>query len=348
MTKISALHWDGETLILLDQRKLPLTISYLQCASYKDAARAIQTLSVRGAPLIGVAAAYGVVLAYRESLGTGEAQDALFHSYCEILRNARPTAVNLSWAVDRMLQVYKASRQGFREAALLKEARSIEAEDQNTCWNIGRMGADIFAGRSGLSILTHCNTGRLATAGIGTAFGVISTLHQREQIGCVYADETRPLLQGARLTAFELMEEEIPCRLITDSMAAQVMRSKKIDAVITGADRIAANGDSANKIGTYGLAVLAAYHHIPFYIAAPFSTFDFSIPDGAHIVIEERDGEEVRRIGDTYTAPRDVPVYNPAFDVTPAALISGIITERGVLTAPFTDAIAQYERSLHG
>lgn len=347
MTHLSALHWDGAALTILDQRKLPLTVSHLSCRSWKEAAEAIRTLAVRGAPAIGVAAAYAVVLAYRESLGTGDQQDRLFRQYCQALRNARPTAVNLSWAVDSMLQVYTVSSQGFREAALLQKARAIEQEDQETCRLIGEHGAALFQGKKNLQILTHCNTGALATAGIGTALGVISTLHGRGQIGCVYADETRPLLQGSRLTAFELMEGHIPCRLITDSMAASVMKEKKIDAVITGADRIASNGDTANKIGTYGLAVLAAYHHIPFYIAAPFSTFDFSIGDGDAIVIEERDGEEVRALGGTYTAPRDVPVYNPAFDVTPHELIRGIITEKGVLKAPYKETIAQYERSLH-
>lgn len=347
MTHLSALHWDGAALTILDQRKLPFAVSYLTCRSWKEVAEAIRTLAVRGAPAIGVAAAYAMVLAYRESLGTGDQQDTLFRQYCQTLRNARPTAVNLSWAVDSMLQVYTVSSQGFREAALLQKARAIEREDQETCRLIGEHGATLFQGKKDLQILTHCNTGALATAGIGTALGVIFTLYGRGQIGCIYADETRPLLQGSRLTAFELMEGHIPCRLITDSMAASVMKEKKIDAVITGADRIAANGDTANKIGTYGLAVVAAYHHIPFYIAAPFSTFDFSIDDGNAIVIEERDGEEVRSLGGVYTAPRDVPVYNPAFDVTPHELIHGIITEKGVLKAPYKETIAKYERSLH-
>lgn len=347
MTAISSLRWDGAALIILDQRKLPLTVSYLSCRSWKEVASAIGTLAVRGAPAIGVAAAYGVVLAYRESLGTGERQDQIFREYCQALRKARPTAVNLSWAVDSMMRVYDSSSQGFREAALLRKARSIEQEDQETCRKIGEAGAALFQGKTNLRILTHCNTGALATAGIGTAFGVISTLHERGQIGCVYADETRPLLQGSRLTAFELMAGHIPCRLITDNMAAFVMKNEKIDAVITGADRIAANGDTANKIGTYGLAVLAAYHHVPFYIAAPFSTFDFSIADGNTIVIEERGADEVRSIGGIYTAPKDVPVYNPAFDVTPHQLIHGIITEKGVLQAPYEETISQYERSLH-
>ena len=347
MKQFTSLQWDGSSLTLLDQRKLPSKIEYLCCTSYQEVVYAIRTLSVRGAPLIGVAAAYAVVLAYRESLGTGDAQDGIFRMACEDIRAARPTAVNLSWAVDEMLRAYASCSQGFRETALLKRARAIEAEDRDTCRRIGEAGADLFTGRTDLHILTHCNTGALATAGIGTAFGVLTVLHERKQIGCVYADETRPLLQGARLTAFELMQGQIPCRLITDSMAAQVMKTKRIDAVITGADRIAANGDSANKIGTYGLAVLAAYHHIPFYIAAPFSTFDFSISSGEDIIIEERDGDEVRRTGRSYTAPKNVPVYNPAFDVVPASLISGIITEKGILTPPLSESIANYGRSLH-
>lgn len=346
---LQSLSWEGDHLKLLDQTKLPTELTYLCCQDYKSVAEAIRVLAVRGAPAIGVAAAYAVVLAYRECQKTAaslEALDISFQEACDFICHARPTAVNLSWAVHQMEDVYKTTPSGEVEKALLKRAQEIEAEDVHTCRSIGKNGADLFEGKKHLHILTHCNTGALATAGIGTAFGVIATLHDRGQIDCVYADETRPLLQGSRLTATELMAGHIPCCLIADDMAASVMKLKQIDAIIVGADRIAANGDTANKIGTYGLAVMAQYHHIPFYIAAPFSTFDFSIQTGEEIVIEERNPEEIRKINGIYSAPVDVPVYNPAFDVTPATLISGIITEKGVLKPPFTQSIAAYQAML--
>ena len=346
---LQSLSWEGDHLKLLDQTKLPTELTYLSCQDYKSVAEAIRVLAVRGAPAIGVAAAYAVVLAYRECQKTAaslEALDISFQEACAFICHARPTAVNLSWAVHQMEDVYKTTPSGEVEKALLKRAQEIEAEDVHTCRSIGQNGADLFEGKSHLHILTHCNTGALATAGIGTAFGVIATLHERGQIDCVYADETRPLLQGSRLTATELMAGHIPCCLIADDMAASVMKLKHIDAIIVGADRIAANGDTANKSGTYGLAVMAQYHHIPFYIAAPFSTFDFSIQTGEEIVIEERNPEEIRKINGIYSAPVDVPVYNPAFDVTPATLISGIITEKGVLKPPFTQSIAAYQAML--
>ncbi len=344
---LRSLCWEGDALRIIDQTKLPEALSYRRCRTSREVADAIRMLAVRGAPAIGVAAAYACVLAFREAAaGTWEETAARFHALCRELEEARPTAVNLSWGVAQMERTFESASPENAETMLLARAKAIEAEDVDTCRRIGANGAALFAGRKGLRILTHCNTGALATAGIGTAFGVLATLASRGQIECVYADETRPLLQGARLTATELVADEIPCCLIADTMAAAVMRGKKIDAVIVGADRIAANGDTANKIGTYGLAVLAAYHHIPFYIAAPFSTFDFSIRSGKEIVIEERNADEVRRFGGIYTAPKTVPVYNPAFDVTPAALIRGIITERGVLVPPYAESIAQYERSL--
>ena len=346
---LQSLSWEGDHLKLLDQTKLPTELTYLSCQDYKSVAEAIRVLAVRGAPAIGVAAAYAVVMAYRECQKTAaslEAFDISFQEACDFICHARPTAVNLSWAVHQMEDVYKTTPSREVEKALLKRAQEIEAEDVHTCRSIGKNGADLFEGKKHLHILTHCNTGALATAGIGTAFGVIATLHERGQIDCVYADETRPLLQGSRLTATELMAGHIPCCLIADDMAASVMKLKHIDAIIVGADRIAANGDTANKIGTYGLAVMAQYHHIPFYIAAPFSTFDFSIQTGEEIVIEERNPEEIRKINGIYSAPVDVPVYNPAFDVTPATLISGIITEKGVLKPPFTQSIAAYQAML--
>ncbi len=334
-----ALSWEGDALRILDQTKLPNETLYITAKTSGVVADAIRALAVRGAPLIGVAAAYGVVLAYRESGGNTES----FRALCDNLRNARPTAVNLAWAVSEMEEAF---RKNPTEETLLGRAAEIEKEDRETCRKIGENGADLFVGRQNLRLLTHCNSGALATSGIGTAFGVLATLHARGQVECVYADETRPLLQGARLTAYELMEGEIPCCLISDDMASSVMQHKKIDAVITGADRIAKNGDTANKIGTSGLAVLAKYYGIPFYIAAPFSTFDFTIQTGAEIHIEERGADEVRKIGDTYIAPITVPVYNPSFDVTPATLIDGIITEKGVLRPPYEISISEYERSL--
>lgn len=331
MNKIlQSLSWNGEVLRLLDQTKLPADIQYIECTDYRQVVDAIRILAVRGAPAIGVAAAYAVVLAWRN---TGE--ENMFLSACDILRNARPTAVNLSWAVDHMLLAYQGAPEGETEKVLLAAAKKIEDSDAETCRMIGSYGADLFSGKTGLHILTHCNTGALATAGIGTALGIILTLHERKQIGCVYVDETRPLLQGARLTASELMAAKVPCRLITDNMAASVMKEKQIDAVLVGADRIAANGDTANKIGTYGLAVMAFYHGIPFYVAAPCSTFDSTLTSGADIQIEERNADEVRKIGELYTAPPEVPVYNPAFDVTPGSLVSGIITEKGIIYPPY-------------
>lgn len=340
--------WEEDALILLDQTALPGKKSFLRCRRAEEVAEAIRILAVRGAPAIGVAAAYAMVLAVMEGKKKGLAGAAL-RSFLKgkgtMLASARPTAVNLFWAVSEMEKTADAA-EGDILLALIARAKAIEEEDRHVCRAIGDHGADLFQGRKNLTLLTHCNAGALATAGIGTALGVIRVLHERGQVGRVYMDETRPLLQGARLTAFELMEDAVPCCLITDNMAASVMDGKKVDAVITGADRIAANGDSANKIGTYGLAVLAAYHHIPFYIAAPFSTFDFSTPTGKDIIIEERAPEEVRSFHGVPSAPPDVPVYNPAFDVTPASLISGIITEKGVLRAPYTSSISHYQKGL--
>ncbi len=349
MSFLKSLSWEGDALKLLDQTKLPTELTYISCKDYRSVADAIRVLAVRGAPAIGVAAAYAVVLAYKEAkknISHIAERDAYFQEALHVICHARPTAVNLSWAVHQMEIVYNQAEILDIEEALLARAKEIEAEDVHTCWSIGQNGADLFQGRNHLHILTHCNTGALATAGIGTAFGVIATLHERGQIECVYADETRPLLQGSRLTATELMAGHIPCCLISDDMAASVMTWKHIDAIIVGADRIAANGDTANKIGTYGLAVMAQYHHIPFYIAAPFSTFDFSIQTGEEIVIEERNPDEVRKINGVYSAPKDVPVFNPAFDVTPAVLIAGIITEKGVLKPPFIQSISDYQAML--
>jgi methylthioribose-1-phosphate isomerase len=322
MTK--TIEWiDDGHLRLLDQTRLPTETVYLDCRTVEDVWQAIKQLSVRGAPAIGIAAAYGVCLA---AGSTQAAQEA-----CDYLATSRPTAVNLFWALDRVRRAIDSADEGRLPELLLTEAQAIHQEDRQQCAAIGRHGADLLADLPvGSGILTHCNTGALATGGDGTALAVIFELHRRGREPKVYADETRPLLQGARLTMWELMERGVDATLITDSMAAQVMREGRVRAVIVGADRIAANGDSANKIGTYSAAIAAKYHHVPFYVAAPSTTFDLSIATGKDIPIEERASEEITRGFGNQTAPTGARTYNPAFDVTPAELIAGIITERGV------------------
>ncbi|MCI5836906.1 MAG: S-methyl-5-thioribose-1-phosphate isomerase [Veillonellaceae bacterium] len=339
------LRWEHGALILLDQRRLPAEEVYLTCRTAAAVARAIATLAVRGAPAIGVAAAYGTVLAAQASERVPT--PAELHAATRGLYDSRPTAVNLHWAIERQWKVYAAAHAADPSTAvarLLAEAQAIEREDIALNDAIARHGAALFT--APVTILTHCNAGALATAGVGTALGVVRELHSRKLLRQVYMDETRPLLQGSRLTATEMLSEGIPCMLLCDNMAAAAMHGKEIDAVVVGADRIAANGDTANKIGTYGLAILAAYHRIPFYVAAPSSTFDFTLPTGESIVIEERAADEVRKIGAVYTAPAAVPVWNPAFDVTPANLIAGIITETGVLLPPFAESIAAFQRKV--
>ena len=304
---VQALRWTGEALEVLDQRLLPERIVYLNCRTAAEVAAAIRDMAVRGAPAIGCAAAFGIALEPKES------------SY-DILAKSRPTAVNLFWALERM-------RRAVDKKA---EAEAIFAEDLAVNRAIGAHGATLIP--QGARILTYCNTGALATAGHGTALGVIRSA--RDKVISVIACETRPYLQGARLTAWECMQEGIPCNLITDNMAGHLMSRKEIDLVIVGADRIAANGDTANKIGTYTLAVLARRHALPFYVAAPLSTFDYSIADGSLIPIEERPASEVTGYRGQRWAPEGVVVRNPAFDVTPAELITAIICERGVVQAP--------------
>ena len=313
-SNVEPIRWRGDRLELLDQRLLPEKTVYVTCRTAAEVAQAIRDMVVRGAPAIGCAAAFGVVL----SKGSPESYG--------ILAESRPTAVNLFWALERM-----------RKAKDLKaEAEAIYAEDMAANREIGRLGAELIHERA--RIMTHCNAGALATAGYGTALGVIrSSKHKNIR---VIANETRPYLQGARLTAYELLQEGIPCTLITDSMAGHLMSQGEVDVVVVGADRIAANGDVANKIGTYALAVLAQRHGIPFYVAAPLSTFDPKIPDGSHIPIEERPAAEVTGYGDTRWAPQGVAVRNPAFDVTPAELITGIICERGIASPPNRQTIA--------
>jgi methylthioribose-1-phosphate isomerase len=334
---ISPVRWEDGRLVLLDQTRLPTEEVERGYTTWQDVADAIRTLVVRGAPAIGVAAAFGVVLAARGSRATSHpALLADLEDAIKGLAATRPTAVNLFWALDRMRALVVASAAlpvPALQARLLTEAQAILAEDLAANRAMGAHGAALVP--DGARVLTHCNAGALATAGYGTAVGVIRAAHERGKLAMVWVDETRPVMQGSRLTAWELVKEGIPHRLISDVAAGFVMKRGEVDLVVTGADRIAANGDTANKIGTYSVAVLARHHGIPFYVAAPSSTIDPAIPSGASIVIEERDASEVRGVAGRQTAPAASPVFNPAFDVTPAELITAIITERGVFRSPY-------------
>ena len=329
--------WDGSQLVLLDQTRLPVEEVERAYASWEDVAEAIRSLVVRGAPAIGVAAAFGIVLAARQSRADHwEGFLADLEEAIKGLGATRPTAVNLFWALERMRRVAIANRTSSIDALrrrLLEEAQAILDEDVAANRVMGAHGAALVP--DGGRVLTHCNAGALATAGYGTALGIVRAAHEQGKLALVWVDETRPVMQGSRLTAWELSREGIPHRLISDVAAASVMKRGDVDLVVTGADRIAANGDTANKIGTYGLAVLAHHHGIPFYIAAPYSTIDPTVATGSAIVIEERDPSEVRGVAGRQTAPAESPVFNPAFDVTPAALITAIITERGVVRPPY-------------
>jgi methylthioribose-1-phosphate isomerase len=334
---ITPVRWEAGRLVLLDQTRLPVEEVERSCGTWPEVAESIRTLVVRGAPAIGVAAAFGVVLAAQASRAATHA--GLLADVEEAIKGlaaTRPTAVNLFWALDRMRRLVVSSTQmpvAALRARLLEEAQAILAEDLAANRAMGVHGVALVP--DGARLLTHCNAGALATAGYGTAVGVIRAAHERGKLALVWVDETRPVMQGSRLTAWELAREGIPHRLIPDVAAGFVMKRGEVDLVVTGADRIAANGDTANKIGTYSIAVLAGHHGIPFYVAAPSSTIDASIPTGEAIVIEERDAAEVRGVAGRQTAPAASPVYNPAFDVTPAALISAIITERGVFRPPY-------------
>jgi methylthioribose-1-phosphate isomerase len=312
---------------IIDQRVLPAEESWLGLRDAGSVAEAIRTLAVRGAPAIGVAAAYGIAVEARRGAPPARLREAAAH-----LAGARPTAVNLAWAVRRM-----SARIGEPADAVLSEAHAIRDEDEAACRRIGALGAPLLPDRA--RVLTHCNAGALATAGYGTALGVVRAAHEAGRLDHVLADETRPFFQGARLTAWELQRDGIPVTLLTDGMAGWLMSRGEVSCVLVGADRIAANGDVANKIGTYGLAVLARHHAVPFYVAAPWSTFDPALPTGAGIPIEERDSDEVVRIFGRLIAPEGVPARYPAFDVTPAALVTAIVTERGVLRSPYGAAI---------
>src|SRR5271168_988118 len=341
---IPTLEWTAEGVRFLDQTRLPLEETYVLASTYKDVADVITTMVVRGAPAIGVSAAMGVALGVLKSPATTiAALDADFETIAKTLASTRPTAVNLFWGIERMRQRYNALKaetsdlDDIREG-LVAEARLMYDEDIAACRTMGAHGASLMP-RSG-SVLTHCNAGALATCGYGSALGVIRAAIERGHELHVYADETRPFLQGARLTAWELMHDNIPTTVLCDNMAASLMRQGKIQAVIVGADRIAANGDVANKIGTYGVAILAKEHGIPFYVAAPWSTLDLATPHGDLIPIEQRAATEVTHSNGKQITPHGVAIENPAFDVTPAKYVTAIITERGILRAPFTESIA--------
>ena len=335
---IRTIEWKNNKVCIIDQTQLPTKLRYLSIGKVDDLWTAIKLLKVRGAPAIGAAAAFGVYLGVRNSRAKNfEEFRSEFEKVCDYVGSARPTARNLFWAIERMRSVaMKNASRPIAEVktALLNEAESIVEEDRVACRNIGRHGASLI--RRGSKILTVCNAGALATIDYGTALGVIYSAQEQGKNVEVFACETRPLLQGARLTAWELMKNDVPVTLLCDNMAAALMKQGKIDLVIAGADRIAANGDTANKIGTYGLAVLSAYHKIPFYIAAPSSTFDLSLSDGSMIPIEQRGSEEVTDLFFKMPiAPRGVRTFNPAFDVTPHELITAIITETGIIKPPF-------------
>jgi methylthioribose-1-phosphate isomerase len=336
--------WDGDDILMIDQRKLPGREIYVRCRTGNEVAKAITTMVIRGAPAIGVAAAMGLALGARRSTATGTKQFAVdFQRLADTLAATRPTAVNLFWAIERMKQALATGVQageGVVElvARLRQEADRIHDDDLESCRAIGRHGAALVPDDA--RILTHCNAGALATAGYGTALGVVRGAVDAGKRVAVYADETRPFLQGARLTAWELVKDGIPTTVITDNMAAAIMARERVDLVVVGADRIAANGDAANKIGTYGLAIAAHAHGIPFYVAAPWSTIDLATPTGAEIPIEERNAKEVTHMAGTQVTPDGASVRNPSFDVTPHRYITAIVTERGILRPPYLEALA--------
>ncbi len=338
---VNTLEWTDAGVRFIDQTKLPTEEVFVTCTTYQEVADAIRTMIVRGAPAIGVAAAMGIALGVKgiKADNVAELRNQFGH-ICRLMGETRPTAVNLFWAIRRMQRRFEElSGRPLAEIRqrLIDEARLMHQEDIEANREMGRNGAVLLP--SSGSILTHCNAGALATAGYGTALGVIRAAVESGKQLHVYADETRPFLQGSRLTAWELMKDGIPTTLISDNMAGHIMSQGKIQAVIVGADRIAANGDTANKIGTYSVAILAKEHGIPFYVAAPFSTVDLETPDGSKIPIEERNSTEVTHLGGKQIAPTGVDVRNPAFDVTPAKYIAAIITERGVAKAPFEDSL---------
>ncbi len=341
---IKTVEWTSEGVRMIDQRLLPTEEKYLTLRSYEEVAEAIKKMVVRGAPAIGVSAAMGLALGAKQSVGTSVADlEDDFDFMCDVMSKTRPTAVNLFWAIERMRAAFKREKARTRnveeiKADLVEEALRIFQEDIEANRSIGRHGAPLIP--DGATVLTHCNAGALATAGdYGTALGVIRGARDAGKRVAVIADETRPFLQGLRLTAWELAKDNIPVTVITDNMAGHIMKGGKVDCVVVGADRIAANGDTANKIGTYMVAVLATENKIPFYVAAPISTLDLSLSSGEQIPIEERDPREVTHLGDYQLGPNGVAVYNPAFDITPNQLVTAIITNKGVARAPYSDSL---------
>jgi len=341
-----------DVIVMVDQRKLPGQEIYVRCRTAPEVAKAIRTMVIRGAPAIGVAAAMGIAVGMRRSSAKGTRDFAVeFQKTCDLMAATRPTAVNLFWAIDRMKRVFaEGAQSGESPAEILsrldREAQAIHDEDVANCRAMGGHGAAMVP--DGARVLTHCNAGALATAGYGSALGVIRAAVEQGKKIAVFADETRPFLQGARLTAWELVRDGINTTVITESMAGPLMRQGEIDIVVVGADRIAANGDTANKIGTYTVAVLAHEHRIPFYVAAPLSTIDLSTPDGDHIPIEERDQREVSHLGSSRLTPEGAHIRNPAFDVTPHRYITGIITERGILRPPYAESLKSAFAELAG
>jgi methylthioribose-1-phosphate isomerase len=338
-TSAAGYMYDGVRMI--DQRALPREVRYVTCQTWQEVAEAIRNLTIRGAPAIGVAAAMGVALGVSRSTAADRAAlQPEFETVCQELAATRPTAVNLFWAIARMRALFESMPEAtvdeIREA-LVTEAKRVLAEDIEICREIGRHGATVVPPTG--SLMTHCNAGALATGGYGTALGVIRAARDGGREMHVYSCETRPVLQGARLTAWELHEDNIPVTLITDNMAGSVLRKGKVGMIVVGADRIASNGDVANKIGTYSLAVLAKENGVPFYVAAPISTLDLTLPSGDDIPIEQRNAREVTHVGDTMVAPDGVAVFNPAFDVTPNRYVAGIITEHGVARAPYEESL---------
>jgi len=345
---VKPIEWVGGKVRFLDQTLLPEKEMYVETDDVNIIAEAIRRLAIRGAPLIGIAAAYGTALSMNSiPFGQHAERSTYFENIISLLSHTRPTAVNLFWSLQRLRKVFHQHLGDPLDAlqkSLLAEALAIHQEDEVMCKKIGEYGARLLP--DGSSVLTHCNTGRLATGGIGTALGVIETAWELRKLSHVYIDETRPLLQGSRLTAWELGMLNIPATLLVDSAAGFLMQSGRVTAVIVGADRIAANGDAANKIGTYALAVLAKYHHVPFYIAAPSSTMDFGIPSGDAITIEQRAGSEVSPFFDSLLSQQGIDVDNPAFDVTPHELISAIITEHGAVERPSKESLAELRSKL--
>src|SRR5262245_33633416 len=340
---VPTIEWQPDAIVMVDQRTFPGQELNVRCKLHRDVARSIKTMVIRGAPAIGVSAAMGIALGMRRSKASGTRQFAVeFNKTCDLMASTRPTAVNLFWAIDLMKRALAAGVQAGKSVAELKdllerEARAIHDEDVESCRAMGRFGADVVPDAA--RILTHCNAGALATAGYGTALGVIRAAAEQGKVRQVFADETRPFLQGARLTAWELVRDHVPTTVITESMAGPLMRRGDIDVVVVGADRIAANGDVANKIGTYTVAMMASAHGIPFYVAAPLSTIDLATPDGDDIPIEQRNAREITHLGPTRLAPDGASVWNPAFDVTPARLIAGIITERGIARTDYSESL---------